>query len=179
MKQLAHTRIVCLLFIAATTITTPLWSQKMLLLEHAKRVRPDKMYIGQVITFQLNDDDNGWYTRTIQDILPESNSLLLDGYLVPLKDITAIKVHRRPVWRIIGGTLLSLGISLAAATTGAAIYRDDEQNYPLLIGSSAATLGTSKLLLKKRKVHLNKQHRLRIIEIRFDPAPTTPGKVAP
>jgi hypothetical protein len=149
---------------------TPSFAQKMLLVEHVHRVRPDKFYVGQQFTFQL-DGDAYWYTRTLQDILPESNSILVDGYLVNIDDITAIKVHRRRIWKVIGGALVSLGISLGASAIGAAIYEDWDQNYPLIIGGGAASFGIGVWLLKRRTLYLKKKHRLRVIEIKFDPPP--------
>jgi hypothetical protein len=146
-----------------------LFSQKILLLERANRAKTTKMYIGERLTFRLAGEENYWYERTITDLFPESNSLMLDGYLVRLDDISHIKVHRRRIWRVIGGALVSFGVSLGVATAAAALYGDDHHDYPLLIGGSVGSFGTGYFLLKKRKLQLDERHRLRIIEIKFEP----------
>lgn len=148
--------------------------QKMLLLERAYRAKTTKMYVGQTLQFRLNGAEDYWYERTITDILPESNLLLLDNFPVKLDSIAQIKVHRRPIWRISGASLVSLGGTLAlAATTGRVLYNDKNLDLPKLYAISAASLGTGFFLLSKRKLKLGKKHRLRIVEIKF-PEPLIP-----
>ena len=148
--------------------SSSLFSQKMLLLERANSAKTTKMYIGDRLIFRLAGDENYWYERTITDILPEGNSLLLDNYLVKVSDIAAIKVNKKGIVRIAGGALLSLGISLGIATSAAALYQDKDQRYPVLLGIIGGSLISSRFLLKKRKLYLNEKHRLRPIEIKFE-----------
>ena len=146
----------------------------MLLLERANRAKTTKMFMGETLRFRLNGPENYWYERTITDILPESNLLLLDNFPVKLDSIAQIKVYRRPVWRIIGASVLSLGGTLAlATTTGRLLYNDKELDLPKLYGTSVVSVGTGLYLLSKRKLKLGKKHRLRIVEIKF-PEPLIP-----
>ena len=161
----------CILICASSA----LFSQKILVLEQANKAQTSKMYVGDRLIFRLAGEENYWYERTITEILPESNSLLLDGYLVAIKDISALKVPRKKGWRILGGALFSLGVSLGIATTAAALYRDKNQKYPQLIAGSAGSFFTGRYLLKRKKLFLGEKHRLRIIEIKFEDS----GPIAP
>ena len=155
-------------------LTLPASGQKMLLLERANRAKTTKMFIGETLRFRLNGPENYWYERTITDILPESNILLLDNFPVKLDSIAQIKVYRRPIWRIIGASVLSLGGTLAlAATTGRVLYNDKDLDLPKLYGASAVSIGAGLYMLSKRKLKLGEKHRLRIVEISF-PQPLIP-----
>ncbi|MBL7782610.1 MAG: hypothetical protein JNM22_15390 [Saprospiraceae bacterium] len=142
--------------------------QKMLLLEKANRAKTVKMYIGETLQFRLNGPENYWYERTITDILPESNVLLLDNFPVKLDSISNIKVYRRGIWRITGASLVSLGGTLALATTvGRVLYNDKKLDLPKLYSASVVSFGAGMFMLSKRKLKLGQKHRLRIVEIKF------------
>lgn len=145
-----------------------LFGQKMLLLERANRARTTKYFPGDELRFRLTGEENYWYKRTISDILPESNTLMLDTYAVPLSDIQSIKVYRKPLWRILGGAAYSLGATLALATTvGRFGFNDKTVDLPSLYGISAVSFGAGWWLTSSRKLRLGSKHRLRIVEIRF------------
>ncbi len=166
-----------LCYILLLFLSVPAYSQKMLLLEKANRAKTTKMYVGETLRFRLNGPEKYWYERSITDMLPESNMLLLDNFPVKLDSIAEIKVHRRTIWRISGAALLSLGGTLAlAATTGRVLYNDKDLDLPKLYGISAASLGSGMFLLSKRKLKLGKKHRLRVIEIKFPEPLIAPPK---
>lgn len=146
----------------------------MLVLERANRAKTTKMYIGETLRFRLSGDEDYWYERTITEILPDTKTLLLDNFPVKLDSIVALKVRRKPVWRLIGGTLFTFGASLAIATTAAAIYRDKSTSYGALYGTSAGSLAAGMFLSSKRRLSLGTKHRLRIIEIKFPEPPLIP-----
>ncbi len=151
---------------------SPAFGQKMLLLERANRARTTKMYIGEPLHYRIAGDENYWYQRTITDMLPESNTLLLDNFPVKLSEISQIKVRRGPLWRISGGALFAFGATLTLATTVAALYRDKDTNYGALYATAAGSLGIGYCLNTKRTLKLGEKHRLRLIEIKFQAAPT-------
>lgn len=62
------------------------FSQKMLLLERANRARTTKYYVGDALRFRLAGEEDYWYFRTLTDILPETNTLMLDNFAVKLPD---------------------------------------------------------------------------------------------
>lgn len=166
-------------FVFLLTSLSCLSGQKMLLIERANRAKTTKLYVGAPLRFRLTGEENYWYRRTITGILPESNSLLLDNFLVNLDSIDAIKVNRKALWRITGGALLTFGASLTLATTvGKVIYHDDDVDAPKLLGIAAVSFGTGWFLSTPRKLKLGKRHRLRIVEVKFpDPLiPPPPSK---
>lgn len=160
-----------LLFLLTWSVS-PAFGQKMLLLERANRARTTKMYIGDPLHYRIAGKENYWYERTITDMLPESNMLLLDNFPVKLGEISQIKVRRKPIIRITGGALFAFGATLSLATTVAALYRDKETNYGALYATAAGSLGIGYLLNTKRTLKLGEKHRLRVIEIKFQPPPT-------
>jgi hypothetical protein len=154
-----------------TLAVAPLFSQKMLLLEKANSAKTTKMYIGEPLHYRLKGAENYWYQRAITDMLPEKNTLLLDNFAVNLGDINELKVRRKGVWRITGGTLFAFGATLTLATTIAAIYGDNDVNYGAYYATAAGSLGVGYFLSTKRKLKLGDKHRLRLIEVKF-PEPT-------
>jgi len=147
------------------------FGQKMLLLERANRAQTTKRYIGDELKFRLAGPENYWYTRTINDMLPESNTLMLDNFAVKLPDIQTLKVRRKPIWRIAGGAAFSLGATLALATTiGRFGYNDKSVDIRSLYSLSVVSFGTGWFLNTPRKLKLGKKHRLRIVQVSFPPA---------
>lgn len=151
-------------------LQVPAFGQKMLLLERAHRAKTTKLYIGEELRFSMAGEKNYWYRRGITDILPETNTLLLDNFAVKLPEIHSLKVRRKPIWRIMGGAAFSLGATLALATTiGRFGYRDKDVNAPKLYTISAISLGAGWYLSTPRKIKLGEKHRLRIVEVKFPP----------
>lgn len=165
----------CLLCCLAL-VFSPLSGQKMLLLERANRAKTTKLYVGETITYALAGDEKYWYERTITDLLPESNLVLLDNFPVKLTDIAALRVRRRPIVRLVGGTIFTFGASLVLATTVAALYCDRETRYGLLYATAAGSLAAGYTLNTRRVLKMGQKHRLRIIEIKFVAPPVPDGQ---
>ncbi len=144
------------------------FSQKILLLERANRAQTTKMFVGERLHFRLAGEEDYWYDRTITDILPESNVLLLDNFPVKLKDIANLRVRRKPLSRITGNLLFTFGATLALATTvGRFAYNDRDLQLGKLYTASAITLGTGYFLSSRRTLKMDEKFRLRIVEIKF------------
>ncbi|MBL7806384.1 MAG: hypothetical protein JNN28_01125 [Saprospiraceae bacterium] len=160
-------RSILLLLLCLTTYGVS--AQKMLLLERANRAKTSKLYIGDVLKYRMVGKENYWYKRTITDMLPESNVLMLDNFAVKVDEIQSIKVYRKPIWRILGGAGYTLGATLAFATTvGRYGFRDKSIDAPKLYGISLASAGAGWFLTSQRKLRLGNKHRLRIVEIKFE-----------
>jgi hypothetical protein len=144
------------------------FGQKMLLLERANRARTVKFYVGHTLHFRLVGEEDYWYQRSITDILPESNTLLLDNFPVKVSDIAALRVHRDPTYRIFGASFATFGATLAlAATVGRFGYNDRDLQLGKLYGTAAASGAAGWFLLKKRTLRMGDTHRLRPIEIKM------------
>lgn len=142
----------------------------MLVLERTNSAKTVKMYIGDVLEYRLKGDEEYWHASTISDILPEHKVLLLDKFPVHVDSISALRTRRKPITRLIGGTLVTFGATLAFATTMGALYGDKSINYGALYGTSVASAGVGLLAFTHKKLPMGKKYRLRIIEIRFPPA---------
>lgn len=146
------------------------FAQKMLLLERANRAAPTKYFVGQTLHFRYVGEEGYWYRSTITDMMPESGLLFLDQMPVRLSDIAALKVHRRPVYRIGGGMLFIFGATLAlAATVGRFGYGDRDLRLGALYGTAAASGSAGWWMLRKRRIILGERHRLRLIELKIGP----------
>lgn len=154
--------------------TAPVFAQKMLLLERANNPKPTKFYIGDQLHYRLAGQEDYWYDRSITDMLPEKNTILLDNFPVQLGDISYLKVRRKGIWRIVGGTLFTFGASLAFATTIAVLYRDEGTNYGALYATSVGSAGVGYYLNTRRKLKMGDRHRLRLIEIDLPMPPPVP-----
>lgn len=147
---------------------TPLAGQKMLILERANRAKTVRYYSGDGLHYRLQGQEDYWYHRQITDIFPERQSLLLDNFVVRIDDIHSLQIRRSRPMQIGGGALLSFGISLAFASTMAALFGEREYNYAALYGSSALSFGIGYLMVSKKKIRIDdRRYRLRPIEIRF------------
>lgn len=159
-------RILFLLFFCLSIFSAS--GQKMLLLERENRARTTKYYVGEALRFRLVGEENYWYERTITDILPGSNTLMLDNFAVKLPDIQTIKVPRKRIWRIVGGAAFTLGGTLALATTiGRFGYQDKDVDAPKLYSIAVASFGAGWFLNMPRKLKMGQKHRLRIVEVSF------------
>lgn len=140
----------------------------MVLLERANRAKTTKIFPGESLHFRLVGEEDYWYDRTITDILPESNALLLDNFPVKLTDIAYLRVRRKPLSRITGNLLFTFGATLALATTvGRFAYNDRELKLGKLYSAAAVSLGTGYFLSSKRTLKMDEKFRLRIVEIKF------------
>ncbi|MEZ4892058.1 MAG: hypothetical protein R2778_03460 [Saprospiraceae bacterium] len=146
-----------LILFICIALLSPAFGQKMLLIEKANRARTTKMYVGETLHFRLKGKENYWYTRTITDILPESNTLLLDNFPVKLDSIGMLE-SKSPtglalVWRFV---FYFGSIACLATTVGKVIYQDENVDAPKLYALSAVSLGAGWFMLSPRKLKLGK-----------------------
>src|SRR5688572_26881303 len=89
------------------------YSQKYLIIEKSGRAKTERLNQFDEITFQLKDDDKGWYTRQILDLNADAQMIMLGDVWMPLSDIVRIKLKRKRVWSsILGGALMGGGASM-------------------------------------------------------------------
>jgi hypothetical protein len=153
-----------------TASAAPVLAQKSLVLERYNSAKTVKMYEGDVLQYRLKGEEDYWYTGTINAILPENNVVLLDQFPVHIDSIAALRTPRKPITRLLGGTLVTFGGSLAFATTIGALYSDRTINYGAYYGTAVVSAGVGMLAFTKKTLKMGKKYRLRIIEIRFPPA---------
>lgn len=156
--------IILLLLLCGNTVH----AQKMLQLEKANRVKTTRFYVGDVIRYRMNGEENYWYERTITDILPESRTLMLDNFAVRTDSIAQLKVQRKGAAQLLAGVLVTFGASLAlSVTVGRLVFQDRDIMTPELYALSGVSAGAGFAAGSSKKIRLGKKYRLRIIEIRF------------
>ena len=122
------------------------------------------------ITFQLRDDDAGWYTRKILDMDPAGQMIMLGESWVAIKDITRIKLDRKRVLPMILGSALQVGgISMFMGdlwftVVGEPQYSEGGMEFGLI----NFAVGTGiKLLFAPVIYNFGKQKRLRVVDLTF------------
>lgn len=143
--------------------------------EQAESIDVKRWSAGDKILFRQNRFGNEWVSERIVEILPESNSMLLQDQILHLDDITYIR-YNRPLPNTIGKTLTYFGVSwltMGGLIEGLAEINAIETQYRFgvdtaIIGASSILTGylTQKLWSKATK-KLNKRRRVRIIDLRF------------
>jgi hypothetical protein len=145
-------------------------AQKLLLIEKAGNPRTEKIAMYDELTFQLHDDEAGWYTRQILDMDVNGQLILLGNSWVAIKDISRIKLKRqRAVANILGGALQVGGIAMFFndvwfTINGRPEYSEDGMQFGLI----NFAVGTGiRMLWAPIKFRLGKQTRLRVVDLTF------------
>lgn len=152
------------------TLAQVLPGQKMLLLEKANRVRPQKFYIGEQFVFRLKDEDfDFWQSAEITNIFPEEKSIELDFRKVQLEQISQVKLRKWRIYKAAGTQLMVFGGAWMGFSTVGLVFDNEpftRRTY-VVTGTSLAAGFTLRQIFKHRKIRLGKRHRLRAIEISF------------
>ena len=146
-------------------------AQEYLIIERTGRIRTERIAVYDELTFQLKDDDKGWYTRQILDLNADAQLVLLGDTWIPITDISRIFLKRqRTLPNIIGGALQVGGASMILGDLYYSLVKDSPEytqggmEFGLLnIGVGTAT----RTLLSPIKYTLGKKTRLRVIDITF------------
>mgnify|MGYP003577929479 CR=1 FL=1 len=69
-------------------------SQKYLIIERTGTPKTERIAIFDEITFQLQDDDKGWYKRQILDLNADAQMVLLGDTWFALNDISRIHLKQ-------------------------------------------------------------------------------------
>lgn len=163
-------RIILLLLLFPSTSATNIYCQKFLIIERAGTPRTERIAIYDEITFELKDDDKGWYKRQILDLNADAQLILLGDTWVPLSDINRIYLKRKRVLAtIIGGALQGGGLSMIMGDAYYTLRGNPEYTEGgMEFGALNIVLGTAiKALLGPIKYKLGKKTRLRVIDITF------------
>ena len=159
-----------LLFLFFCSISSVTFCQKFLIIEKAGNVRTERIAVFDEITFELKDDDKGWYTRQILDLNADAQLVLLGDVWMPLSDIARLKLNRkRKLASIIGGALQGGGASMFLGDAYYTIRGTPEYTQGgMEFGALNMVLGTAlRAVLGPIKYKLGKQIRLRVIDITY------------
>ncbi|MFZ1678509.1 MAG: hypothetical protein WBP41_13730 [Saprospiraceae bacterium] len=145
-------------------------AQKFLLLERSGTPRTKRFTIYDEITFQLKDDNKGWYTRQILDLNADAQLLLLGDTWIPIADITRLRMsNQRLLATIVGGALQGGGVSMILGDLWYTIRGNPEFTQGgMEFGLLNIAVGTGiRLLLGPIKYKLGKKTRLRVIDVTY------------
>jgi hypothetical protein len=159
-----------LLLFLSLAIVAPGFGQLQLLIEKSGNPRSERLKVYDEFTFQLKDDDTGWYTRQILDMDANGQLLYLGDTWISLNDIARIRLKRqRAIPNIIGGALQGGGATMILGDLwytlrGNHRYTDGGIEF----GFVNIAVGTAlRTLLGPIKYRLGGNKRLRVIDLTF------------
>lgn len=159
------------LLLCLNIIMLPLYGQKFLIIEKAGRARTEKIALFDEITFQLKDDDKGWYKRQIFDLDADAQLLLLGDTWIPVTDLSRIYLKRKRVLpSVVGGALMGGGASMFLGDAYYTVVRNQPRYTEggMEMGLLNIALGTAiRSLLSPIKYKLGNRTRLRVIDITY------------
>lgn len=148
----------------------PVSAQLNLLIEKAGKARTERLLLYDELTFQLNDDDAGWYRRQILDMDANAQLILLGDTWTPLAEITRIKLKRQRVWpNLIGGALAGGGVTMMLGDAWWTLRgRPEFTQGGLEFGILNIAVGAGlKYALGPIKYKLGDRKRLRVVDLTF------------
>ena len=147
-----------------------LTAQKVMQLEKYGKVKAQKFFIGDEITYQLVDDDY-WRTAAITDINPENNYILLDERLVSINKIIGLKSFKNQGWsKGIGQQLnrFALGWIVFGLADKFIFDGAREASWGLILIPAGTGLISGWLLpriFKERILKIGKKRKLRLLDL--------------
>ena len=163
-------KITGLVFFFISFFLTDMSGQKFLLIERSGSPHTKRYGMYDEITFQLKDDEKGWYKRQILDMNPDAQLVLLGDAWIAISDIARIRMsNKRVLATIIGSALQGGGASMILGDAwytirGNSKYTQGGMEFGLL----NIVVGTVvKTLLGPIKYKLGKKRRLRVIDVTF------------
>ena len=160
-----------LLFFFFLFITPSLTAQQFLQLEKVNSLKVKRFYIGDELTFQLEDEygNKYWRTEVIERILVEEGILIFPKGKVNLKDILAIRTYNsRQFGNKAALSLYTFGAgwilySLIDAAFGGTLT----WSVAIVSGTAFATGFIIKQIFKQRTFKMGKKRRLRVLDLTF------------
>lgn len=146
------------------------YGQKVLQIEKFGSPKTEKIEMGTLLTYQVNDDDI-WSQGYIRDLRIDQNIIEFDDRFVNLDNITALRYERN--WpKQIGTQLALFGLAWSGyALIGTLTDGNPDTNYQwsdAAVTGAAAGIGLSlPLFIGDRTVKLGKKRRLRMLDLRF------------
>lgn len=139
-------------------------------IEKAGTPHTTKIPMYDELTFQLKDDEAGWYTRQILAMDASGQMIMLGDSWVAIKDISRIKLkEQRAIANILGGALQVGGISMFMSdiwftARGTPEYSQGGMEFGLI----NFAVGTGiRLVWAPIKYKLGKRTRLRVVDLTF------------
>jgi len=164
------TRLLLAFFLSISFLVLP--AQTFLQLEKSGSLKTERFYEGQILLFQLENDDN-WYEETIEKIYVEDGIVHFTHRIISVDKITTIRDYNRfRFFKGLGNKLVIfaggyLGLSLLATLADWPLTIDTA-----IIGGSAITLGLLlKWIFKKKTWRIKGKRRLRALSLDFGKTP--------
>jgi hypothetical protein len=145
-------------------------AQKTLLIERRGTPVTQRIEIYDDLTFQLRNDDAGWYTRTILDLDPNAQLIFMGDTWVSIDDIVKIKLSRqRAIANILGGALQVGGISMFLGDVWYTVAGNPEFSQGgMEFGVLNFVVGTAiRKVFAPIRYRIGNKRRLRVVDLTF------------
>lgn len=139
-------------------------------LEKAGSLKTTRFAPGDILTFQLKNDDKGWNERPIWSIDVERNRIIFPDVVVHVDSIEAIRLERKAAGaKILGSALQVGGINVMLFEGYEAIFRDTSLDWSAMAaGVLNIGVGTAIKAIFRRKVFRpGPYRRIRLLDLHF------------
>jgi hypothetical protein len=158
--------VLCLLL----TITTFAFSQKVLRLDTKSTASKMSFFVGQTITFKLDDVKNNdiWFIEPIVDFDIERGIIQFGTWQVHFKDIIAIRnPNSNRFGRTISATLKTFGLGLIVFGAAGSLTKDCPNcKESVILGVALSAVGwILDWIIPTRVYRLGKKNRLRLLDL--------------
>ena len=154
------------LFLIPLLFGTLLNAQKVLRIETVGKVKTQKLFVGDEVSYRLKGDDL-WQSDPIQDLIVETGIIIFPDRYVKLEEVAAFRFRRRFLPGLGKQMIHFAGAYTAYALIVAAV--DDEYaigTFDYVVVGTAAGFGLLfRTLLRKKVVRFGKRKRLRIVDL--------------
>jgi len=160
----------CISILFLLLLLEPLSAQKYLQIETAGNPKTMKIAMYDEITFQLANDDSGWYTRQILDMDANGQLIMIGDSWISIKDITRIKLKKqRAIANILGGALQVGGITMFFTDVWYSINGEPQYSEGgMQWGLVNFAVGTAiRALWGPIKYRMGDHRRLRVVDLTF------------
>lgn len=159
-------RFVLLLILCVTSAN--LSAQNFLQLEKRGSLKTKHFYEGDLLTFQVQGDEN-WYEEEIVQILIDEKVVWFRNRVISIESITKIRDHQKgQFWRNLGNRMMMFGASFLGVSLVATVADWELQNDTWLIsGTTFAAGGLLRLGFSNRNFKMGKRRRLRPLNLDF------------
>ena len=155
-----------LLFLILIVFGTTLCAQKVLRIETVGKIKTQKLFVGDEVSYRLKGDDL-WQSDPIQDLIVETGIIIFPNRYVKLEEVAAFRFRRRFLPGLGKQMVHFAGAYTAYALIVAAV--DDEYSigtFDYAVVGTAAGFGILfRTLLRNRVIRFGKRKRLRIVDL--------------
>jgi len=145
-------------------------AQKVLQIEKFGDPKTRKIFPGESVFIQTEQNPDFWFEAVIEDLLPDAQAIVFYDRIITIKDIKAIKFRKKSAAHGMGKALqVSWLVPAAYEMIYGSINPPVDWKSLAYIGGGAIVLGALLRLIPPKKYKMGKKRRLRVLDLTFYP----------